>query len=97
MRHELSRFLEGDLEAIAATIAATDSRKSVTFIQQIRQQMLLVAQQPQFHRPWPEVGPDAYLALACNTFILFRIVGSRVRFERIVWGGTEIPALFANM
>ena len=97
MRHEFSRFVEGDIEAIAAATSSKNPRHAVAFIQQIRQHMLLVAQQPQFHRPWPEVGPGAHLALACNCFILFRIVGNRVRFERIVWGGAEIPALFANM
>ena len=97
MRHELSRFIEGDLEAIAAVISESNPRKTVAFIQQIRQHMLLVAQQPQFHRPWPEVGPGAHLAQGCNCYILFRIVGSRVRFERIVWGGAEMPALFVNM
>ena len=94
MRHELSRFVESDLDGIAAMIAAADPRQAVTFLREIRQQILLVAQQPQFHRPWPEVGNGANLAIACDCLILFRIIDLRIRFERVVWGGADLLALF---
>ena len=93
MRHELSRFVERDLDAIAAMIAESDPRKAVSLIREIRQHILLVAQQPQFHRPWPEAGEGAHLTIAADCLILFRIVGGRVRFERVVWGGADLPAL----
>ena len=43
MRIELSPYVEGDLEAIAAFIAEDNPGRAVTFLQEIRQKIYYIA------------------------------------------------------
>ena len=94
MRVELSRFVESDLEAIAHFIAEGNPRRAVSFLQQIRQKILTVAERPLLYRLRPEIGEGARLAIVGHYLILFRFTGDTVRIERVVYGGRDLPSLF---
>jgi hypothetical protein len=42
----------------------------------------------------PEIGEDARLALIDRYVALFWIDGDVVRFERVAYGGRDLPTLF---
>jgi toxin ParE1/3/4 len=94
MRTELSKFIETDLEAIADYIAQDNPTRAVTFIREIRDKIHLVGQQPLLYQLRPEIGKEARMAIVGRYVILFRIVGTVARIERVVFGGRDLPGLF---
>ena len=94
MRVEISRFIEGDLDAIADYIAQDNPVRAVSFIWEIRAQIAAVGENPLLYRLRPEIGEDARMALAGQYVILFRVMGEVVRIERVVYGGRDLLALF---
>jgi plasmid stabilization system protein ParE len=94
MRLELSRFVEGDLEAIADFIAEDNLERAVSFIRQIRHEILGIGKRPLLYRLRPEIGEGARLAVVGRYVILFRVVARTVRIERVVYGGRDLPQLF---
>ncbi|MGD0158472.1 MAG: type II toxin-antitoxin system RelE/ParE family toxin [Terracidiphilus sp.] len=102
MRLELSRFVEGDLEAIADFIAEDNPERAVSFIRQIRHEILGIGKQPLLYQLRPEIGEAARLAVVGRYVILFRVVARTVRpavartvrIERVVYGGRDLPQLF---
>lgn len=73
MRLERSRFVEGDLEAIADYIAADNPRRAVSFIQEIRLQFHKIAKDPLLYRLRPEIGEEARLVAFGNRASWLRI------------------------
>lgn len=96
MRVELSRFVEGDLEAIADFIAEDSPARAVVFVRKIRHAILRIGKQPLLYQLRPEIGEGARLALVGRCLILFRVIANRVRIERIVYGGRDLSPLFAG-
>ena len=94
MRLELSRFVESDLEAIAAFIAEDHPRRAVSFLAEIRRKILRIGEQPLLYQLRPEIGAGARLAVVGHYLILFRIAADAVRIERVVYGGRDLPSLF---
>lgn len=94
MRIEFSRFVEGDLDAIADYIAQDSPARAVNFIREIRAEIRTAARNPQLYRLRPELGKDARMAIVGNYVILFRIVDSVVRIERVVYGGRDLLMIF---
>ena len=94
MRLEISRFVEGDLDDIASYIAQDNTRRAVTFIQEIRAKFLDVQRNPLLYQLCPDMGEEARMATAGNYAILFRVLGEVVRIERVTYGGRDIPAMF---
>ena len=94
MRLELSAFVEGDLDRIAAHIAEDNPRRAVTFVCDIRMK-LAVARDPLIYQLRPDIGEDARLASVGRYAILFRVAGDVVRVERVVWGGRDLPVTLA--
>lgn len=93
MRLELSRFLESDLDAIAAFIAEDNPHRAVSFIQEIRHKLYFIAQNPLAYRLRPEIGEEVRLAVHGRYIILFRLFGQTVRIERVVYGGRDLSQL----
>ena len=101
MRLELSRFVEGDLEAIADFIAEDNLERAVSFIRQIRQQIIEIGKHPLLHQLRPEIGEGARLAVLGHYVVLFRVIAATarpfvartVRIERVVYGGRDLPQL----
>ena len=93
MRLEFSPFVEDDLDAIAGYIALDNPRRAITFLQEIRAELRVVARSPLIYRLRPEIGDEARVAIVGQYVILFRIVEKIVRVERIVYGGRDLPEL----
>jgi plasmid stabilization system protein ParE len=93
MQVELSKFVEPDLEAIANYIAQDSLERAAGFLRKIRQKLSIVAQNPHLYQLRPEIGDHARLPVVGRYLILFRIAGEKVRIERIVYGGRDLPAL----
>lgn len=91
---ELSRFVEDDLDAIAAYIAEDNPVRAVSFIREIRSKFRLIGQRPSAYRLRPEIASDARMALAGRYAILFRIRGRSVRIERVLYAGRNLSRLF---
>jgi toxin ParE1/3/4 len=96
MRLEFSRFVESDLEAIADFIAEDSPQHVVAFIQQIWRAILKIGQQPLHYQLRPEIGEGARLAVVGRHVILFRVIADKVRIERVVYGGRDLPQLFPD-
>jgi toxin ParE1/3/4 len=97
MRLEFSRWVEGDLEAIADYIAQDNPRRAVSFIRQIRAKLRAIGKQPLLYQLRPEIGEGARLAVVGGYVILFRVIEERtVRIERVVYGGRDLPELFLD-
>ncbi len=92
MRLELSRFVEGDLDAIASYIAKDNPRRAVTFIDDIREKFRDVQRSPLIYALRPDIGAAARMATVGNFAILFRVVGDLVRIERVVYGGRDLAS-----
>lgn len=95
MRLELSAFVEGDLDRIAASIADDNPRRAVTFIQDIRLKLAAIARDPLLYQLRPDIGEDARLASVGRYAVLFRVAGEVVRVERVVWGGRDLPEVLS--
>ena len=94
MQLELSVFVEADLDAIAAFIAEDNPRRAVTFIRDIRAKFRTIEHDPLIYQLRTDIGEDARMATVGNYAILFRIAGSVVRIERIVYAGRDLPGVF---
>lgn len=94
MRIEVSSFVAGDLDAIADSIAQDNPRRALTFIQQIRAQILALGRSPLRFRLRAELADDVRMATAGRYGILFRIHNDGVRVERVVYLTHDLMALF---
>jgi plasmid stabilization system protein ParE len=92
-RLELSRFVEADLDEIAAYIAEDSPLRAVTFIRQIRAKFADVARDPLLYQLQPEIGEGARMAMVGRYVILFRLAGEVVRIERVVFGGRDLSSI----
>lgn len=93
-RLELSAFVEGDLDEIAAYIAEDNPARAVTFIGEIRMKFREIQRAPLLHQLRPDVGDEARMVTVGSYAILFRVAGETVRIERVVYGGRDLPSLF---
>ena len=91
---EFSRFVEPDLENISDYIAGDNPARAVRLIQEIRQKIRQIAEQPLLYQLRPEIGAGARLTVVGRNIILFRVIGQTLRIERVVYGGRDLPALF---
>lgn len=93
MRVEFSSFVEGDLMSISDYIAQDSPRRTVEFIQEIREEIRRIGKNPLLYRLRPEIGEEARLAIVGRYVLLFRIRAKVVRIERVVFGGRDLPLL----
>ena len=56
MRLVLSKFVEGDLDALAAYIAQDHPRRAVTFIEDIRAKFRDIQRSPLIYQLRPDIG-----------------------------------------
>lgn len=90
MRLRLSPRVPEDLGEIADYIAQDSPKQAVRVLQLLHDRMKEIARQPQLYRLRPELGVDARLASVGNYIILFRIRGTTVRIERVLYGGRDL-------
>jgi len=94
MALQLSGLVEGDLDPIAAFIAADNPQRAVSFIREIRTQLQVIGRQPLLYRLRSDIGEDARLASVGNYAVLFRVTDTGVvRIERVVYGGRDLPGV----
>jgi len=91
-----SQDVEGDLDAIAEYIAADSPRRAVSFIREIYAAIEHIGEGPLLYQLRPDIGPDARLAVVGRYVILFRFAKDVVYIERVVYGGRDLPPLFAQ-
>ena len=93
MRIEVSSLVEGDLDAIADYIAQDNPRRALSFLREIREQILALGHRPLRFRLRTELAEDARLALVGRYGILFSIRDDAVRVERVVYCTSDLLAL----
>lgn len=94
MRLELSAFVETDLDEIAAFIADDNPGRAVTFIQEIRAKFRVIQRTPLIYQRRPDIGDEARMTTVGRYAILFRVMETVVRIERVVYGGRDLPNMF---
>jgi toxin ParE1/3/4 len=94
VRIEVSSFVAGDLDAIADYIALDNPRRALSFIRQIRAQILALGHRPLHFQLQAEFEEDARMAGVGRYGILFRIHNDVVRVERVVYVAHDLLALF---
>lgn len=94
MRYVLSPKFKCDLEEIAGWIAQDNPRRALRVLQEIRAQIRKIARNPMHYQLRTEIGEDARLAVVGRYVVLFRIDDTMVRFERVAYGGRDLPALY---
>ena len=94
MQLELSAFVEADLDAIAAFIAEDSPGRALTFIRDIRSKFRAIQRSPLLYQLRPDIGEDARMATVGNYAVLFRIAGTIVRIERVVYAGRDLPGVY---
>ena len=94
MRLELSRYMEGDLDAIADYISQDNPRRAVTFIRDIRVKFRDIQRHPLIYQLRPDIGEEARLVTIGNYAILFRVIGEVVRIDRVAYGARDLPSIF---
>jgi toxin ParE1/3/4 len=93
VRIEVSSFVEGDLDAIAGSIAQDNPRRALSVIQEIRAQILDLGRSPLRFRLRTELEEEARIAWVGRYGILFRIHDDAVRVERVVYGTHDVLAM----
>ncbi len=93
MRIEVSSFVESDLDAIADYIAQDNPRRALSFIREIRAQILELGHSALRIRARTELAEEARVAWVGRYGILFRIHNDAVRIERVVYGTHDLLAL----
>jgi toxin ParE1/3/4 len=93
MRLAFSRFVETDLDAIAEYIAHDSPGRAVTFLEEIHEEIHLIAKTPLLYRLRPEIGNGVRMGIVGRYAILFRIAGDKVIIERVLHAGRDLPAV----
>lgn len=93
IRLEISRWIEGDLDDIAAYIAEDNPPRAVTFIQDIRAKFQEIKRTPNIYQVRPDLGDGARVATVGGYAILFRVIGEVVRIERVAYGGRDLASV----
>ncbi len=93
MRVELSEYVEGDIQQIADYIAQDSVESALRLVNEIHDTIRRIGRNPLHYQVRIEIGQDARLAVVGRYVILFRILERRVRIERVVFGGRDLPGL----
>ncbi len=91
MTIQLSKFVEPDLRTIGNYIAIHNPRRARTFVQELRDKFLVIGSNPEIYRIRPDLGETARLVPHGRYVILFRIIPTGVRIERVLSGYRDIP------
>ena len=96
MTLQIAPQVDYDLDEIVTYIAAASEMHGDRLLQKIYAEIEHIARSPQLYRVRPEVGRNARVAIVGQYLILFRVVGSLVRVERVVHGSRSLPSLFQD-
>jgi toxin ParE1/3/4 len=93
MQVAFSPLVEGDLDAIANYIAHDNPERADSFLEEIDQEFHMIGKNPLLYRLRPEIGKDVRMGIVGRYAVLFRIAGSIVVIERVVYAGRDLPHL----
>ncbi|HIE6127822.1 TPA: type II toxin-antitoxin system RelE/ParE family toxin [Proteus mirabilis] len=95
MKLGISPLAEQDLESIGDWIAKDNPIRALSFIEELYQKCLLIAESPTFYAERPEILPGLRSCTYGRYLLFFRVLEAEVRIERILHGSRDIPAHFS--
>lgn len=96
MKLGMSPLAAYDLEAIGDWITQDNPVRAVSFIEELYQQCLLIAESPTIYRERPELAPKVRSCSYGRYLVLFRVLDTEVRIERVVHGSRDIIKVLAE-
>ncbi|WJY16922.1 type II toxin-antitoxin system RelE/ParE family toxin [Pectobacteriaceae bacterium CE90] len=96
MKLGISPLAEQDMEAIGDYIAQDNPVRAVSFMEELYQQCLLIAETPVIYRERPELGQCVRSCSYGRYLIVFSVLDTEVRVERLLHGSRDITTLFAG-
>ncbi|HGC4294360.1 TPA: type II toxin-antitoxin system RelE/ParE family toxin [Escherichia coli] len=96
MKLTVSPLAEHDLEAIGDWIAQDNPVRAISFTEELYQQCLLIAESPVLYRERAELGAGIRGCSYGRYLLLFRVLDTEVRIERIVHGSRDINRVLAE-
>lgn len=97
MKLGVSPLAEQDLEAIGDYIAQDNPVRAVSFVEELYQQCLLIAESPVLYRERPELGQSVRSRAYGRYLIVFRVLDTEVRIERLLHGSRDVLSLFTEL
>lgn len=95
MKLGISPLAEQDLESIGDWIAKDNPIRALSFIEELYQKCLLIAESPTLYAERPEILPGLRSCAYGRYLLFFRVLEAEVRIERILHGSRDIPAHFS--
>ncbi|MDH0053349.1 toxin ParE1/3/4 [Pantoea sp. PA1] len=96
MKLSISPLAEQDIEAIGDYIAQDNPVRVVSFTEELYQQCLLIAESPVIYRERPELGKSVRSCAYGRYLIVYRVLDTEIRIERLLHGSRDIITLFAE-
>jgi plasmid stabilization system protein ParE len=96
MKLGISPLAEHDLEAIGDWIAKDNPVRALSFTEELYQQCLLIAESPVIYRERPGLGQGVRSCAYGRYLVLFRVLDTEVRVERILHGSRDIIGMFTG-
>ncbi|WP_241613849.1 type II toxin-antitoxin system RelE/ParE family toxin [Rosenbergiella epipactidis] len=97
MRLGISPKAEQDIEAIGDYIAQDNPVRALSFTEELYQQCLLIAESPVIYRERPELGQSIRSCAYGRYLIVFSVLDTEVRIERLLHGSRDIIRLFTEL
>ncbi|MCS4494071.1 MAG: type II toxin-antitoxin system RelE/ParE family toxin [Pantoea ananatis] len=96
MKLSISPLAGQDIEAIGDYIAQDNPVRVVSFTEELYQQCLLIAESPVIYRERPELGKSVRSCAYGRYLIVYRVLDTEIRIERLLHGSRDIITLFAE-
>jgi toxin ParE1/3/4 len=96
MRVRLSPRAVTDLDEIGEYIARDNPLRAITFVDELESACRRIAENPQAYPLRSDLAPDLRMAVHTNYLILFRILESEIRIERVLHGARNLPRLWQS-
>ncbi|PEI06113.1 addiction module toxin RelE [Pantoea agglomerans] len=96
MKLGISPLAEQDIEAIGDYIAQHNPVRAVSFTEELYQRCLLIAESPIIYKERPELGHSVRTCAYGRYLIVFRVLDTEVRIERLLHGSRDIITLFSE-
>ncbi|QGX91124.1 type II toxin-antitoxin system RelE/ParE family toxin [Tatumella sp. TA1] len=97
MRLGISPQAEQDIEAIGDYIAQDNPVRALSFTEELYQQCLLIAEAPVIYRERAELGQSIRSCAYGRYLIVFSVLDTEVRIERLLHGSRDIIRLFTEL
>jgi len=96
MKVRLTPEAEADLEGIGDKIAERNAARAVTYVRELQERCLRIAEFPHAGPPRPQRGEGIRIAIHGKYVIVYRVRDETVQVLRVVHGARDLDALFAD-